>query len=168
MSRRSKSLFISVLFLAALSAGAADLAANASGDAMRLVACMKAYDAACVNSLTYTKVLEDHGISRDQLEQAVTNMYQQMKARGARYSRFDLDAPWEPFVSVGLTYVFIPYHVVLKAHSGDVLAKSFFIGVSDDSGVSWKFVDGQKVTKDNIKMIIPGYDGRPLPPTSMN
>jgi hypothetical protein len=39
-------------------------------------------------------------------------------------------------------------------------AKSFLIGVSEDSGVSWKFVDGQQVTKDTVGHVIPGYVGQ--------
>jgi hypothetical protein len=39
-------------------------------------------------------------------------------------------------------------------------AKVFFIGVSEDSGVSWKFVDGQQITKDTIGHVIPGYVGQ--------
>jgi len=162
-------LFLALtLTLSALAIGAEDPSANATHDATRLVVCMKAFDAACVNSLTYTKVFEDRGVSRDQLDQQLGGMYKQMKGAGARYSRFDLGAPWPPFMSRDLTYLFIPYDMVLKGGGRYVTAKSFFIGVSSDSGISWKFVDGQKVTQDNIAMIIPGYSGGALPPTSVN
>jgi hypothetical protein len=55
---------------------AAEIAANATRDVTRLVACMKALDAACANSLTYTRVFEEHGLTRDKLNQAVTNLYE--------------------------------------------------------------------------------------------
>jgi hypothetical protein len=168
MHYRFKMLLASTLLMTATLLGAADISADATRDATRLVACMKAFDAVCTNSLTYSKVFEDRGISRDQLDQQVGAMYRQMKGAGARYSRFDLGAPWPPFVSRDLTYVFIPYDMVLKGGGRYVTAKSFFIGVSSDSGISWKFVDGQKVTQDNVGMIIPGYGGGALPPTSLN
>src|SRR5271165_1770396 len=109
-----------ILFLAftltpsAPAAAAEDPSANATHDATRLVVCMRAFDAACVNSLTYTKVFEDRGISRDLLNQQVGGMYKQMKGAGVRYTRFQLGSPWPPFVSRDLTYVFIPYDMELK------------------------------------------------------
>lgn len=168
MHTRFKVLLASTLLMTAMRLSAADISANATNDATRLVVCMKAFDAACVNSLTYTKVFEDRGISREQLNQQVGGMYKQMKGAGTRYSRFELGAPWPPFVSRDLTYVFIPYDMALKGGGRYVTAKSFFIGVSSDSGISWKFVDGQKVTQDNVAAIIPGYGGGALPPTSLN
>jgi hypothetical protein len=135
---------------------------------MRLVACMKAFDADCANPLTYTQIFEDHGISRDQLDQGVANMYQNLKSIHATYTRFDLGAPWPSFVARGKNYIFIPYNMVLKARGQNTSSKSFFIGVSVDSGGSWKFVDSQKVTQDNVSMIIPGYSGAKLPPVSLD
>jgi hypothetical protein len=168
MHHRFKVLLASTLLVTATRLIAADISNNATRDATRLVVCMKAFDAACVNSLMYTKVFEDRGISRDQLDQQVGAMYKQMKGAGARYSRFELGDPWAPFESRDLTYLFIPYDMVLKGGGRYVTAKSFFIGVSSDSGISWKFVDGQKVTQENVAMIIPGYSGAALPPTSLN
>jgi hypothetical protein len=54
--------------------------------------------------------------------------------------------------------------MVLEVRGQNTLSKASFIGVSDDSGVSWKFVDGQKTTPENIGQIIPGYGGAALPP----
>jgi hypothetical protein len=168
MNRHSK-LPLALLFLFfAMHLRAADISANASRDATRLVACMKTFDAACVNSLTYTKTFEDRGISRDQLDQQIAKMYQQMKSLRARYALFELSAPWPAFAARGNTYVFIPYSMVLRVRGQDTVGKAFFIGISDDSGSSWKFVDGQKITQDNIKMFIPDYDGATLPPTSFS
>jgi len=118
-------------------------------------------------STVSTKIFEDHGISRDQLDHTVADLYQQLKSAHARYTRFDLSAPWPPFVAGRLTYIFIPYNMVLEVRGQDTWSRAFFIGVSDDSGVSWKFVDGQKTTQDNIGSIIPGYEGATLPPTSI-
>jgi hypothetical protein len=33
-----------------------------------------------------------------------------------------------------------------------------------DGGQSWKFFDGSHVMLENIRLIIPSYDGQPLPP----
>jgi len=82
------------LLVTAMPVNAADISANASRDAMRLVECMKAFDSVCANSLTYTKIFEKYGISRDELDKTVGNFYQKLKSDHATYSRFDLSAPW--------------------------------------------------------------------------
>jgi len=56
---------------------------------------------------------------------------------------------------------------VLVARGQDTSSKAFFIGVLDESRASWKFMDGQKVTDDNIGMMIPGYSGAKLPTVSI-
>ena len=168
MRYASKIILASTFLLITTRITAADIAANATRDVMRLVACMKALDAICANSLTYTKVFEGHGISRDRLDQSVTDLYQKLKSVHGTYSRFDVSAPWPPFASRGRKYIFIPYSGLLKSPARDVSTTSFFIGVSEDDGISWKFVDGLKVTPDNIGMIIPGYSGGRMPPQALS
>src|SRR6202789_3274564 len=104
---------------------------------MRWVAWMKSFDSACAISLTYTKGFEDHGISRVQLEQRVADLYQKLKSMHATYSRFDLDAPWPPFIASGRNYVFVPYNMTLETDEQRASSKSFLIAVSDHSRVSW-------------------------------
>jgi len=166
--RRNLTIVVALgIALLATRLNAADLSASATRDATRLADCMKAFDAACTTSLTYTKILEQYGISREQLDKGLVDMYQKMKSIGARYLRLDLAAPWPPFVARGKTYIFIPYDAVLVAPGQDTSSKAFFIGVLDESRASWKFMDGQKVTDDNIGMMIPGYSGAKLPTVSI-
>jgi hypothetical protein len=146
---------------------AADVASNAIRDAKKLGECMKALNAACANAMTYTKVFEDHGMSRDQLNEAVTTLYGQIKSVHGAFSRFELGAPWPSFVVRGRTYMFLPYSAQIRSPERTVATESFFIGVSEDQGSSWKFVDGQRATPENIGMIIPGYGGGPMPPQRM-
>ena len=134
-----KVFLASALLFKVMLLNAADISANASLDAMRLVECMKTFDAVCANSLTYTKICEDHGISRDELDKTAANFYRKLKSDHATYSRFDLRAPWRPFVVGGLNYIFIPYDMVLEVRGQNTLSKAFFIGASDDSGDSWRF-----------------------------
>jgi hypothetical protein len=163
-----KVLLVSVLIALSRYANAGDISDNARHDALQLVACMKVFDSICANSLTYTKVFEDHGIPRFQLDQRVGDLYQKLKSMHATYVRFDLDVPWSPFIAGGRNYIFIPYNMILETDEQRASLMSFFIGVSEDSGVSWKFVDGQSATQGNIGTIIPGYAGAKLPPTSFS
>jgi len=168
MSYAAKIILASTFLFSSTAIVAAEITANATRDVTRLVACMKALDAACVNSLTYTRVFEEHGIPRDKLNQAVTNLYEQIKSIHGSYLRLDLNASWAPFVARGRTYIFIPYSGLIKSPARNVSTTSFFICVSEDAGNTWKFIDGQKVTPDNISMIIPGYNGGPMPPQALS
>jgi hypothetical protein len=42
---------------------------------------------------------------------------------------------------------------------------SYFIGRSADGGVSWHFVDGGSLDADQIRIVIPSYDGQPPLPS---
>jgi hypothetical protein len=83
---------------------------------------MKPFDSVCANSVTYTKIFEEHGISRDELEKTVGNFYQKLKSDHATYSRFALSAPWRPFVIGELNYIFIPDDMVLEVRGQDTLS----------------------------------------------
>jgi hypothetical protein len=146
---------------------AADFTGNATRDAERLVVCMKSFDAKCVVTLTYVMVFEDRGITDDELALRMTDMYQKLRFMGATYSSFELATAWKVILANGRYYIFIPYSAVVDVDGQKTSQQSFLLGVSEDSGISWKFVDGASVTQDNVVSIIPGYSG-PLPPKSLN
>jgi hypothetical protein len=156
------------LLFAVVCCGAIDVAANATRDAKKLLSCMASFDALCANALTYTKILEEHGISRDRLNEQVTDLYQKLKSIHAAYTRLDLRTPQTPFSVGGRTYIFIPYSFALEARGQRTSSTAFFIGVSENAGGSWLFFDGAKITKENIGMMIPGYAGQPLPPVAFD
>jgi hypothetical protein len=101
------------------------------------------------------------------LDQKVADVYQSLRSIGATYSSFDLAPPWKPFSLDRRTYAFVPYSYSLLARGETTRVQAFFIGVSEDSGSTWKFMDGVSVTPDNIGVVLPGFDGRALPPKSL-
>jgi hypothetical protein len=146
---------------------AIDISANVTRDALRMVACIRALDESCAQSLTYTKFLEEHGLSRAQLDQRVAEVYQSLRSVGANYTSFDLATAWKAFSLDKRTYTFVPYTYELLARGETTRVQAFFIGVSEDSGSTWKFMDGVGVTPDNIGIVIPGFHGATLPPRSL-
>jgi hypothetical protein len=164
---RSKLLAALGLSLAAAQLHAEDILKNVTRDALRMVVCIKALDEPCAQSLTYTKFFEEKGLSRAQLDQKVADVYQSLRSIGATYSSFDLSAPWQQFSLNKLTYAFVPYSYRLLARGETTQVQAFFIGVSEDSGSTWKFMDGLSVTPDNIDLILPGFHGGMLPPKSL-
>src|SRR5689334_4117367 len=153
-----------VLALVSFSTSSAESASNLKRDAQRLISCMKALDADCVGAVTYTKFMEDMGAPRAELIGGAKQLYANLKSIGARYTQLDLGDPLREFSGDGRQYAFIPYKQVMEVPGqGSMRQESFFIGVSLDKGVNWQFVDGARATAENIRAIIPSYDGQPLP-----
>ena len=163
----------SFALLAALGAGPAlraaepDPAASAARDAQHLVACLRALDAQCAARYTDTRFLEQQGASRAELIAAADELNQNLRSLGAKYTRFDLGKPWTPFAGDGRLYTFVPYTQTLEAGDRKATVTAYFIGLSDDQGASWTFVDGIHTSADTIRQVIPSYSGAPLPPKSV-
>jgi hypothetical protein len=147
------------------SAVAADKIAASLRDAHKLVDCMEAFNGACVVKRTYNEYLYRQGASADQITRNVRDLYAQLKAMGGKFTHFELAQPQAIDSSDAREFVFIPYDQVLELRGREHQSKAYFIGVSDDHGETWRFVDGMQINEKNIRLIIPGYTGTPpLPP----
>jgi len=168
MHVRAKRLLAPVVLGCASTLMAAPTSSTAVKDARQLVECMKAFDAQCVVDLTYERALIEAGLSRSQLVKMLSDSYASRKSKNIRYSRFDLGKPSEEFKSDGRTFVFIPYTQTIEIPGNGALSfEAYFIGVSEDQGATWTFVEGIKQTAATIRRIIPGYRNQPpLPPVS--
>ena len=145
-------------------AHAADSVANALRDASSLTICMKALDTECTLKWMYTKVLEQQGFSLSALRAQLNVSYENLRFVNGKTERFELGAAGSPFPGDGKQYIFIPYQETMNVQGQVYSQTAYFIGVSEDAGVSWKFVDGIGFSEKNIREIIPSYGGGPLPP----
>jgi hypothetical protein len=165
-----RALRIIAIMLSCVSSGAiaasTEKAVAALRDAHQLVDCMMAFDTACVIKSTYTEYLQRQGTTPQQLEKSVANVYAQLRAMGGKFTRIDLAQPTDTFSGDVREFIFIPYDQVLQLSDRQIRTRSYLIGISQDSGKTWRFVDGVKITRENIQLIIPSYGGRPPLPRS--
>ncbi len=145
-------------------ASAADGAANALRDARALAECMKALDTDCTMKWTYTKQLEQQGFDFGELRAQLNASFENIKVAHGVTERFEIGAAGSPFAGDGKQYIFIPYQETMSVQGQRYSQAAYFIGVSEDEGVSWRFVDGIGFSQKNIRTIIPSYGGGPLPP----
>jgi hypothetical protein len=157
-------LYATALLGIASVALAADSASNALRDAHSLAACMKALDTECTLKWIYTKNLEAQGFELGELRAQLNVSFENIKLVHGETERFDLGAAGTPFPGDGKQYVFIPYQETMLVQGQRYSQTAYFIGVSEDAGVSWKFVDGIGFSEKNIRSVIPSYAGGPLPP----
>ena len=117
---------------------AADKIATSLRDAHKLVECMMAFNGACVVKRSYNEYLYRQGASADQITRNARDLYAQLKAMGAKFTRFDLAQPQTIDSSDTREFVFIPYEQVLQLKGREHQSKAYFIGVSDDHGETWR------------------------------
>lgn len=160
---------VAVVFAtSSISSSAESLADRALAQAKVLAEHMKNFDSDGAASLTYLRFFERMGMDPAKAIQASATLNEQLRAAGARYTRFELGPPGQPFAGDGKLYVFIPYFIEMEARGKRRLQEAFLIGVSEDQGQSWKFVDGASSTPQNITTVIPSYGGAPLPPKRLD
>jgi len=143
---------------------AADGTANALRDAKSLATCMKALDTECTMKWMYTKLLVAQGFSLTELRAQLNVSFENIRFANGKTERLDVGAAGSPFSGDGKQYVFIPYQETMNIQGQTYSQTAYFIGVSEDEGVSWKFVDGIGFSEKNIREVIPSYRGGPLPP----
>ncbi len=144
---------------------AADSGANALRDARSLASCMKALDTECTLKWMYTKNLEQQGNDLASLRAELNVSFENIRYAQGKTEQFELGMPGAPFAGDAKQYIFIPYQETMNVQGQMYSQTAYFIGVSEDEGLSWKFVDGTGFTEKNIREIIPSYAGGPLPPT---
>ncbi len=144
---------------------AADSEANALRDARSMASCMKALDTDCTLKWMYIKNLEQQGEDLQSVRAELNVSFENIRYAGGKTERLDLGVPDAPFAGDNRQYIFIPYQETMNVQGQKYSQTAYFIGVSEDGGMSWKFVDGTGFTQKNIREIIPSYAGGPLPPT---
>jgi hypothetical protein len=166
MRHVSRILGLAILTCSVAAAVAQDSAIEVLRDAQQLADCAKALDAACVIELSDAASYEliAPAEAHFHFAQSQSGFYAAMRRNGWQYTRFDVFAPTVMFSGDGHLYAFVPYINTLEI-PGEATneVRAFFIAISNDTGDSWKFVDGEGIATENLQKIIPSYRGQPLP-----
>jgi hypothetical protein len=155
-----------VLALSSCPAVALDQSAALIRDAQKLAKCMKNLDAECSVSMFDVSAMQAQGApSANQLIVLTEGQFDRLSSAGARYEHFTILKPEPAFAGDGKLYAFVPYEFALEFPSrGTAVQRGFLVGISRDSGSSWRFIEGSRLTAENIKAFIPSYQGQELPP----
>jgi hypothetical protein len=138
---------------------------TAARDAQRYFDCIDSLDESCLSALMYTSPFICNGF-------IVPGTLVRLRADTAvprRLGNFDR-VYWHLETTVPdaiasddeRLYVLVPFRLALRVNQW-IDRPGFLLGVSEDDGESWRFLDDAVVWKQGIDQIIPGYAGPPLP-----
>jgi hypothetical protein len=135
-------------------------------DLDRYAACRREFDADCLSALTHSEL---NALLRPGLKVGETFLRPDAAPSDSNpltaLATRQFADPVQPFHAGNRLYSFIPYESAGPAPVGWVELKSFLIGISDDEGANWRFIDGTFIDRTRIARIIPDFELSDLPET---
>lgn len=111
-------------------------------------------DFAKVADLTYAGIVEAGG-GKEEMTAFLENGIGEMRAQGFQILTLTVGEPREPVAVGGHVFAVVPTKMRMKTPQGVASKESFFIGVSEDGGKSWTFVDGEGANKERLRGLFP-------------
>ena len=139
---------------------------TAARDAQRYVGCIDALDIDCLETLTYPNYAVCDGIAR------LTSLIRMRDSIGGPGDLSDSDGTFwriEPAAPVAIDstderlFVLVPLRVTFRIDQWGVLPR-FLLGVSENDGESWRFIEDSIVRLSPVDLLVTGYSGAPLQP----
>jgi hypothetical protein len=112
--------------------------------------------------LTYPKVIEMAG-GRDKMIASLTKGLQDMEAEGVSVLESTAAAPSQILEAAGSVYAVVPTTLTVKAKDGIFRTDSSMIGISNDKGAHWTFIDAGGKDHNQLKKLLPVVDNLNLP-----
>jgi len=106
-----------------------------------------------VVDLTYPKVVELIG-GRTRMITVLESGAKDMKSKGERFGAVKVGDPSAPVKSGSDLFVVVPFQQEMKVPGYKLLQKTFVIGVSNDQGKTWTFVNGDLDVK-TVRQVLP-------------
>jgi hypothetical protein len=99
------------------------------------------------------------------LREFVAARLQEMKSQGFTISGYTVRNPTDMQVANGKYYAIVPYKLTVSGPGGKRAQEMFLVGISEDGGRSWTFVDVGSMRNRNIPNFVPDLpDSLRLPP----
>lgn len=135
---------------------------NLTAQAKQLEEALGHKDYAKVLDLTYAKVIELGG-GREKLLAAMTQQVKTMESEGVEILSTNTSSPSQFLHEGNAIYAVIPATSKFKAKDGVFQTEGSLIGISNDGGANWTFVDATGKDQTELKKILPNLDKLNLP-----
>lgn len=130
-------------------------------EAEKFASCTKALDTGCVIALSDAQGYERLSAPGFRYRESQARYFEEFKEMGSRYTRFELAGAPVIFQKERSLYCFVPYRAEGVIAGQEFKTDAYLIGRSPDGGLSWKFVDGTNLSIEQVRLLIPAYDGHP-------
>ncbi|WP_150102109.1 toxin-antitoxin system YwqK family antitoxin [Shewanella halifaxensis] len=125
--------------------------ASAAAQVMRQSIIDKDYDTYMRFGLSH--VIDNAG-GEATFKRGIAAMMEQLQSEGLKLESTAFNGPAKLFLQEDEYYVYLPMESTMSTPIGDVLAESALIGFSNDSGLTWKFVEGQS-GREEVQLLLP-------------
>jgi hypothetical protein len=72
------------------------------------------------------------------------------------------------FVAQGTnTFVIVPDKMGLRSPDGNLVVRSYLLGISADGGKTWTFVEGESVANEMVRKVLPKLPATLKPPEAV-
>lgn len=152
------------LSFSSLSALAADQSTVAR-DAERLGQCMVALDADCLVPVLYVEGYEALSPPGFKLWAQQKRFFDAIRSGGGRYTEFRVLRPFRTLSSGDQEFVLVHYRSAsrLTKEQPEKKVSGYLIGVPEEGGRSWRFLDTLGLTRDQVHKALPALDAAMLP-----
>ena len=110
-----------------------------------------------VIKFTYPKVIELVG-ERARMISIMKKGKSEMKEQGISFDKVTIGKPSETVIAGDEIHCLVPQTVYMKVPNGKIKSESQLIGVSQDKGVIWFFIDAVNLNNENVKRVLPNYN----------
>ncbi len=138
----------------ALTAGADEQTAQIKADAQKCAEAAVKGDYDSMVKYTHPRVVEKMG-GKDKMVEVVKKSMAQMQQQGAEFSGASVGEPESPKKIGAFLTCKVPEHVVIKIGGGKLESDSTLLGISEDGGKKWTFIDLGPLKKEAFAMLFP-------------
>ena len=147
------------LIIGAGRCGAQDTAAHVKQEAQKCANAAIESDYDAVVKYTHPRVMTAMG-GKDAMIASMKKFSREIKAQGISLKSAQTGEP-EPPHQVGSWLIsLVPQKVVLKMPKGQTVSDSYLLGISEDQGKHWVFVDLSNVNTDQLGQMFPELKGQ--------
>ncbi len=152
---------ILTLFLVAFSfaSWAQDLTATIQQEAQKCAKAVLNSDYEAVVRYTHPRIVEKLGGKTAMLASLKKGMAE-MKAQGAVITSASIGKPGAPQKIGSWLVSIVPQHLSMKVSAGQLESDSDLLGISEDGGKRWSFVDLGPITNEQMKQVFPELAGK--------
>ena len=126
----------------------------AERQAREMASAMLRSDYQTITRSTYPRVVQLNG-GADRMEQMMREGSAKMRADGVTFHDVSVRrATWSDLTG-RRWYAIIPETVTMRTPKSLLVQESYLLGISDDRGATWSFIDGAGLNEQNLKAVLP-------------